>query len=74
MENTAKMTQIDIYEKIKEIHGELKDKELDELLWKKVKEINRRLESYKTIKRIEIKEGEFEKSSTMKIKRYKENI
>ncbi len=60
------------YEKIKELYGEIEDRELDELLWKRVREINRKLESYKTIKRIEIKEGEFEKSSTMKIKRYKE--
>lgn len=28
--------------------------------------------SYKAVKALEIKEGEFEKTSTMKIKRYKE--
>ena len=38
----------------------------------KIKEVNKQLTSYKAIKDLEIKEGEFEKTSTMKIKRYKE--
>ena len=39
---------------------------------KKIKEENKKLESFKAVKNLEIKEGEFEKSSTLKIKRYKE--
>ena len=39
---------------------------------KRYKEVNKELSSYKAIKLLEIKEGEFEKTSTMKIKRYKE--
>ena len=35
-------------------------------------EVNKKLTSYKAIKDMEIKEGEFEKTSTMKIKRFKE--
>ena len=42
------------------------------MIWKNVKEVNKKLTSYKAIKSLEIKEGEFEKTSTMKIKRYKE--
>ena len=37
-----------------------------------IKEVNKQITSYKAVKALEIKEGEFEKTSTMKIKRYKE--
>lgn len=60
------------YEKIEELHGKLSKDEVYDLIWKKVKEVNKKLNSYKSIKALEIKEGEFEKTSTMKIKRYKE--
>ena len=60
------------YEKIEELHGKLSDKEIYDLIWKDVKEVNKKLTSYKAVKSLEIKEGEFEKTSTMKIKRYKE--
>lgn len=60
------------YEKIEELHGKLSEKEIYEIIWKNIKEINKKLTSYKAIKALEIKEGEFEKTSTMKIKRYKE--
>ncbi len=60
------------YDKIKEIYGEKTKDEIYDILLKKVKEENKKLENYKAVKGIEIKEGEFEKSSTMKIKRYKE--
>lgn len=60
------------YQKIEEIHGKISEKEIYDILWKNIKEINRKLTSYKAIKCLEIKEGEFEKTSTMKIKRYKE--
>ena len=60
------------YEKIEELYGKLDEKEIYDIIWKKVKEVNKKLTSYKAIKSLEIKEGEFEKTSTMKIKRYKE--
>lgn len=60
-------------EEIEKIHGKNKtDKEIYDIIWKKIKEVNKQLTSYKAIKSLEIKEGEFEKTSTMKIKRYKE--
>ena len=60
------------YDKIKELHGNISDEEIKDLIWQKIKEVNKKLTSYKAIKDLEIKEGEFEKTSTMKIKRYKE--
>ena len=63
---------INDYDKIKELHGELSEKEIYDVIWKNIKEVNKKLTSYKAIKALEIKEGEFEKTSTMKIKRYKE--
>ncbi len=61
------------YDKIQEIYGKkLSDDEVYNVIWKKIKEVNKQLTSYKSIKILEIKEGEFEKTSTMKIKRYKE--
>ena len=60
------------YEKIEELHGKLSEKEIYDVIWKNIKEVNKKLTSYKAIKDLEIKEGEFEKTSTMKIKRYKE--
>ena len=43
-------------------------------IWDQIKDVNKKLTSYKAIKQLEIKKEEFEKTSTMKIKRYKENI
>jgi long-chain acyl-CoA synthetase len=60
------------YDKIKTIHGDISEKEIYDIIWKKIKEANKKLTSYKAVKSLEIKEGEFEKTSTMKIKRYKE--
>ena len=60
------------YEAIEELYGKLSEKEIYDIIWKRVKEVNKQLTSYKAIKDLEIKEGEFEKTSTMKIKRYKE--
>ena len=60
-------------EEIEKIHGkELSDKQIYDILWEIIKEVNKQLTSYKAVKALEIKEGEFEKTSTMKIKRYKE--
>ncbi len=60
------------YTKIEEIYGKLSAEEIYDVIWKKIKEVNKKLTSYKAVKSLEIKEGEFEKTSTMKIKRYKE--
>lgn len=46
--------------------------EAQKYLWKAIKQVNRKMSSYKAIKKLEIKEGEFEKTSTMKIKRFAE--
>ncbi|MBP3596743.1 MAG: AMP-binding protein [Clostridia bacterium] len=67
---TAKV--IPDYEKIENIYGKISEQEIYDAIWKKIKEVNKKLTSYKAIKALEIKEGEFEKTSTMKIKRYKE--
>jgi len=60
------------YDKIKELHGEISEEEIKNIIWQKIKEVNKKLTSYKAVKDLEIKQGEFEKTSTMKIKRYKE--
>ncbi len=60
------------YEVIEELYGKMSADEIYNLIWKRIKEVNKKLTSYKAIKCLEIKEGEFEKTSTMKIKRYKE--
>ena len=48
------------------------DEKVYEIIWKIIKEVNKTLTSYKAIKSLEIKKDEFEKTTTMKIKRYKE--
>ena len=60
------------FDKIKEIHGEISDDEIHSKIWEQIKQVNKKLTSYKAIKNLEIKKDEFEKTSTMKIKRYKE--
>ncbi len=60
------------YTKIEELYGKISEEEIYDIIWKKVKEVNKKLTSYKAVKSLEIKNDEFEKTSTMKIKRYKE--
>ena len=48
------------------------DDEIYKIIWSKIKLVNRKLSNYKCIKRLEIKDDAFEKTSTMKIKRYAE--
>ena len=68
---TAKV--IPNYEKIEKNHGKgLTDEQVYDIIWEKIKEVNRQLTSYKAIKKLEIKKDEFEKTTTMKIKRYVE--
>lgn len=56
----------------KAYEGEITDEQIHDVIWKKIKEVNKKLTSYKAVKLLEIKKDEFEKTSTMKIKRYKE--
>lgn len=46
--------------------------EIKELIWQEVKKVNNKLVIYKHITNFEIREKEFEKTTTMKIKRYLE--
>ena len=68
---TAKV--IPNYEEIEKLHGkDLDEEEVKKIIWNKIKEVNKSLTSYKAIKKLEIKHDEFEKTTTMKIKRYVE--
>ena len=61
------------YDRISEKYGpQTTEEEIRGILWEKVKEVNKKLEQYKAIKEIEIKKDAFEKTTTMKIKRYEE--
>ncbi|MBR6033471.1 MAG: AMP-binding protein [Clostridia bacterium] len=60
-------------DKIKENHGDnLTDNQVYNIIWEEIKKVNKQLTSYKAIKNLEIKKDEFEKTTTMKIKRYAE--
>lgn len=48
------------------------DEEIHKLIWNEIKEVNKKLVSYKAIKNLEIKKDDFVKTTTMKIKRYEE--
>jgi long-chain acyl-CoA synthetase len=61
------------YDVIAERYGkDLSDEKIYDIIWEKIKEVNKKLTGYKAVKSLEIKKDEFEKTSTMKIKRYKE--
>ena len=61
------------YDVIAERYGkDLSDEKIYDIIWDKIKEVNKKLTGYKAVKSLEIKKNEFEKTSTMKIKRYKE--
>lgn len=51
---------------------DVSEEKVKEIIWEKIKEVNKQLTSYKAIKNLEIKNDEFEKTTTMKIKRYAE--
>lgn len=59
-------------EELDKIKPNMTQEEIHEIIWDKIKEVNKKLSTYKAVKLLELKEGEFEKTSTMKIKRYKE--
>lgn len=57
---------------IKENYGEKTKKEYEELVWKDIKEINKELPVFKRIKELIITTEPLEKTTTQKIKRFKE--
>lgn len=60
-------------DKIAELHGDnLTDEEIYKVIWEEIRHVNRKLSNYKTIKKLEVKKGEFAKTTTMKIKRHEE--
>jgi long-chain acyl-CoA synthetase len=62
------------FDEINAMHGnnDLTDEQIYDIIWERIKEVNRKLTSYKAIKKLEIKKDEFAKTTTMKIKRYVE--
>lgn len=48
------------------------DEEIRNIIWEEIRKVNDKLVIYKRIKNLEIREKEFEKTTTLKIKRYKE--
>jgi len=58
------------YEAVLEKFGKISDEELRRILKKEIDEINEHMPLYKRVKRFEIREEEFEKTTTKKIKRY----
>jgi len=61
------------YAYIEEHYGkDLNKDQIFDIVWAKIKEVNKSLSTYKAIKRLEIKEDDFAKTTTMKIKRYEE--
>ena len=63
-----------VYDKetMKEIYGIENEKEISDIIWSKIKEINKTMPSYKYIKEITITEEELIKTTTQKIKRHEE--
>lgn len=60
-------------EEIEAKHGKnLSDEQIHNIIWEQIKQVNRKLTSYKAIKKLEIKKDEFVKTTTMKIKRFEE--
>ena len=59
-------------ETIKQTFGEKTEEQYKEEIWKQIKEINKNLPLFKHIKKIEITTEELEKTTTQKVKRYKE--
>lgn len=60
-------------EEIESKHGKnLTDEQIHNIIWEQIKQVNRKLTSYKAIKKLEIKKDEFVKTTTMKIKRFEE--
>ena len=70
--NKELIVSVKVIPNFEKIGKDLTDEQIREIIWPKIKEVNKKLTSYKTIKNLEIKHDEFEKTTTMKIKRYAE--
>lgn len=70
--NKELIISVKVIPNLDKIGENLPDEEIREIIWPKIKEVNKKLTSYKAIKNLEIKHDEFEKTTTMKIKRYAE--
>ena len=57
---------------IKSHFGEKTEKEYKDLVWEDIKEINKNLSQFKRIKELILTKEELEKTTTQKIKRFKE--
>ncbi len=70
--NKELIISVKVIPDLDKIGNELTDEQIKDIIWPKIKEVNKKLTSYKAIKNLEIKHDEFEKTTTMKIKRYAE--
>lgn len=72
--NNVKIAVKIVYNKeaVKRKHSEMSEKELEEYLWSKIKDINKTLPMYKYIKHITITDEPLIKTTTNKIKRKEE--
>lgn len=72
--NDVKLTVKVVYDNdvIKEKYSDKTDKELEELLWQEIKEINKTFPPYKYIKKMIVTDKELIKTTTLKIKRNEE--
>lgn len=63
-----------VYDKelIEKAFGKKSEEEYKQDVWKEIKEINKGLPTFKHIKKIELTTKEFAKTTTQKVKRYKE--
>ena len=63
-----------VYDKetMKEIYGIENEQEISDMIWSKIKEINKTMPSYKYVKEITVTEEELIKTTTQKIKRHEE--
>ena len=59
-------------DKIIEDIGIMQDEELENLFWKKIKEINKTMPTYKYIRRLLLTEEPLIKTTTNKVKRHEE--
>lgn len=73
-ENDVKLSVKIVYNKeiVKEKHGDISKKDLEKILWNKVKEINQTLPQYKYIKNMILTAEELIKTTTKKVKRNEE--
>lgn len=63
-----------VYDKdiVKEMYGAETEEQIQEVLWEKIKEINKTMPEYKYVKKITVTEEELIKTTTQKIKRHEE--